>query len=359
MKNQFDENEMAQYADAVENQETVKNTIEMPENAVAPRSRRASDIGDDENVEALRQTARQRHAEYNEKTNEELHEERAQQIRREAIESGTTLAPIAMSDLPSRGMFYPEGTRIWISPAKLGDIKRWTAMDDTSTRDINEKIQNILESCARITFGPDSLVRASWKDIVDVDRLYILFAIHDQTFQKGQNDILVKINENDDVILTKDNVSYVNFSDKLMKYYNDKKRCFSFPVKKTSAFAKTNGMMDIHIPNLGVSSWLMDYMEACDQRKDNYDRDMIVYANLLIKDWRGLNVDKYYELLDSTKEWGAYEWALISKVRDIILNASINPVLKYKDNGGVERETQLSFRHGFKGIFQLELDIDL
>lgn len=329
----------------------------MPENAVAPADRRS--IGDDEDVNALRKLSKQRHEEYNSVTNEELHEEIGARIRKEAIDAGTTLAPIALEDLPSRGLFYPDGTRIYISAAKLSDIKRWTSMDDTNTSDINDKIQNILESCARISFGPDSPVRASWKDIVDVDRLYILFAIHDRTFPKGQNDIMVKINENDNVILNKDNVAYVEFSEKLMNYYNPERKCFCFPVKNKKAFAKTNGMMEIYVPKLGVSEFIMNYMQACEQRHDNYDRDMIIYANLLIRDWRGLSVDKYYDILESTQEWGVYEWSLISKVRDIILNSTMNPVLKYKDEGGVDRETQLSFRNGFKSLFQLELDIDL
>jgi fructose-1,6-bisphosphatase len=67
----------------------------------------------------------------------------------------------------------------------------------------------------------------------------------------------------------------------------------------------------------------------------------------------------YYKLIDKTLDWSAYEWSLISKIKDILSNAVTTPVMKYKDNGGIERETPLVFREGIKAIFQQSLDIDL
>ena len=69
--------------------------------------------------------------------------------------------------------------------------------------------------------------------------------------------------------------------------------------------------------------------------------------------------DYYYDLVEKTSDWGTYEWTLISKVRDIIVNAAGNPTIRYIDKGGVEREVPLYFRNGLKSLFQVELKIDL
>lgn len=352
MSKEINESELAQYAASVEGADAAKDSIEMP-------AQQTNSIGSAENVAKLREAAQAAQAEREAISNAELKEEVNKRVRQEAINKGTTLAPIPVDQLPSKGMFYPVGTQIYINAATLNDIKRWTSMDETDSSDILEKMQSVLESCCKITFGGDSLVRANWKDILDIDRLYLLFAIHDYTFPQGHNDIRVKLNEKDDVILRKENVKYVQFSDKLMKYYDEKLRCFVFPVRNTAAFAKTDGKMRIYMTNIGVATFFTDYIRTCEQRQDSYDKDFIQYAPLLIKDWRGLNNDKYFDLIDSTYEWGTYEWSLISKIVSVLKESSITPVLQYKDAGGTEREAPLNFRDGFKGIFQQSLDIDL
>lgn len=355
MKNN-NENEFAAYAASVESEQQLSN-IEMPANANEQKPK--TSIGSAEAIESLRAQAEAKRAENEALSLEDAKQLKSEQIRNEAIKAGTTLAPVPIEDLPSKGMFYPDGTRIWISAATLADIKRWSSMDESDMEDINDKMQDILESCCKISFGSNSMVRGNWKDILDLDRLYLLFAIHDFSFPPGSNDIRVKLDEKDDVLLKKENVKYIEFSEKLMKFYNPTKKCFSFPVKKTEAFRDTDGKMDIYLPKAGVSMWVLDYMKTCEQRRDNYDKSMIQYASLLIKDWRGLNNDAYYKLIDKTLDWSAYEWSLISKIKDILSNAVTTPVMKYKDDGGIERETPLVFREGIKAIFQQSLDIDL
>ena len=293
------------------------------------------------------------------KSTAEVHAEREEEIRKESEERGIGNAVVPVESLPSKGLFYPVGTRIYIRSASLGDIKRWSAMNEDDVQDVMEKMEAIFESCCVVNFGPDCMKRARYKDILDLDRLYILFAIHDWTFPSGKNDVKLKITEKDDIVMKKENVKFIEFPEKLMKFYNEQKRCFSFPVDKTPLFKETDGKMDIYMPTIGVSDWLKDYMISANQRRDNIDQDFLSYASLLIPDWRNLNVDYYYDLVEKTSDWGTYEWSLISKVRDIIVNAAGNPTITYIDKGGVEREVPLYFRNGLKSLFQVELKIDL
>lgn len=351
MNNKFNESELAAYAESVEGVHT--NDIAMPNEDAPKNEEKAPTISEQRNLAA--QIAKEEI-----KSTAELHAEREEEIRKESIKRGIGNAVVPIESLPSKGLFYPEGTRIWISSASLGDIKRWSAMNEDDIQDVMEKMENILESCCTINFGPDTTKRARWKDLLDLDRLYILFAIHDWTFPAGKNDVKLKISEKDDIIMRKENVKFIEFPEKLMKFYNKTKRCFSFPVENKVLFKNTDGMMDIYMPTIGVSDWLKDYMIAANQRHDNIDQDFLTYASLLIPDWRDLtNVDAYYNLIDSTTDWGTYEWSLISKVRDIIIGAAGNPTIVYIDKGGVEREVPLYFRNGLKSLFQVELNIDL
>jgi len=174
-------------------------------------------------------------------------------------------------------------------------------MNEDDFSDVTTKMQDIIESCCKISFGQNAPFMARWKDLIDIDRLYILCAIHDYTYPNDSNAVKIKIDEKNDTILKKDNVKFFEFPEKLMKYYNADKRCFSFPVKNTQAFKDTDGKMDIYITSIGVQEWLTDYMNTCEQRQDNYDRDFVSYASILIPNWRYLTgVDKYYELIEST-----------------------------------------------------------
>jgi hypothetical protein len=103
---------------------------------------------------------------------------------------------------------------------------------------------------------------------------------------------------------------------------------------------------------------LKDYVQTRQNRQEGFDRDFVGIAPLLIGDHRGLNNDKYFDLIDSTADWSAYEWALINKIKRAI-ETSVTPKLKYKDKSGSTKEAPLNFRGGIKAIFQPNLDIDL
>ena len=353
-KNNFDESEMAAYAQSIEGAQITEMSMpaEDAPKVEEKREEKQPTVEQQRDLVGMQMRAQV-------KSTAEAHAEREEEIRKESEERGIGNAIVPVESLPSKGLFYPVGTRIYIRSASLGDIKRWSAMNEDDVQDVMEKMEAIFESCCVVNFGPDCMKRARYKDILDLDRLYILFAIHDWTFPSGKNDVKLKITEKDDIVMKKENVKFIEFPEKLMKFYNEQKRCFSFPVDKTSLFKETDGKMDIYMPTIGVSDWLKDYMISANQRRDNIDQDFLSYASLLIPDWRNLNVDYYYDLVDKTSDWGTYEWTLISKVRDIIVNAAGNPTITYIDKGGVEREVPLYFRNGLKSLFQVELKIDL
>lgn len=341
--NKNNEKDLASYADQIE-EPKAQNLSDMHLDAV----------GNGELIDQLRADATAKATALNEYTNEEEHADRVKQLQEFNRTAGHGFLPIKVEDLPTKGLYYPVGTRINIKAATLADIKHWSSTDETDPQSIDTALNNILESCCYVSFPQDEGRYATYKDLIDIDRFYIILAIHDFTFPAGKNDLKVVINEKDEVTVKKDNVEFLKLSDKFMKYYNAEKRCFSFPVK--SSYYKS-GMMDIYMPSVGTIKWLKDYMYTRQQRREGFDQDFINIAAFLVSDYRFLNNDYYYQLVDMTTEWTSYEWALMTKVRSTIESAIV-PVLNYTDEGGTQRQAPLEFRGGIKSIFMEHIDID-
>lgn len=318
--------------------------------------RGSSAIGAPENIDELRAKASEAIGAMGLQTRRaQEHEERVQELKDLASSGKAGYLPISVTDLPSKGMFYPVGTRIYIKAATMEQIKHWSAMDETNAYMVDEAMNNIIEDCVKMTFGDGDPRFANWRDLVDIDRLYLLIAIHDFTFPAGQNDLQLHVKENEDITITKDQIEFIKFNEKLLKFYDPKERCFIFPTKAAALKGKP---LRITFPRLGVTSWIKDYGRKCQEMQENYDQDMFTFALLTFEDWRGLNEDTYYQFIQTTTDWSAYEWTIMAKVKQIMVSAA-QPKVSYESEGGLKKEIPLSFRGGYKSLLQQRLDIDL
>jgi len=93
---------------------------------------------------------------------------------------------IPIQNLPSGGIFYPDDTEITVRAASVGEIRHWSTIDESDALDIDDMLNFILEKCLRIK-TKDNAAWLSWRDICDVDRMYLIFAIHEQTFPNKEN----------------------------------------------------------------------------------------------------------------------------------------------------------------------------
>ncbi len=280
----------------------------------------------------------------------EAHIQREEELKQELRDNNLGFIEIPLESLPTGGIFYPEGTRIHVRSASGGDIRHWSMTDETDVSAIDDALSYIIERCMRISFPSG---QANWKDLKEIDRFYIILAIRDFTFPAGNNDLRIKTSEHNEVTVHKDDVSFIDMGEKIMKYYNIEKRCFTFPSKNPAV-----NHINIYMPSVGVTQWLKSYIQKKSQRQEQYDQDFITIAPMLISDFRKLNDNSYADLIRQTMNWGPYEWSLVSKVKGIIQN-SITPKLKYIDESGAEQETPLNFQGGIKAIFNINLDEEL
>ena len=282
----------------------------------------------------------------------EAQEARRAEILSETRELGLGWIPIPVEDLPSGGIFYPKGTKINIRAASGADIRHWSMMDEKEVSEIDDAINYVIERCCIISF-PTEYGVGQWKDLKDIDRIYITLAIRDFTFPDGHNELKISLNENDTVVVKKDNISFIEIPEWLRKYYNEDKRCFSFnsdnPQRK---------ILNFYMPSIGTVQWFKSYIAKKQATQEPFDRDFIKIAQILVKDYRSLNDKSYGELVFQSMNYTIRDWSLISKVKSALENA-ITPKMTYNDSSGAEQETPLNFRGGIKAIFTMDLDEEL
>lgn len=268
----------------------------------------------------------------------------ADMLRKEGKLNYLGWQPLDVKSLPSKGLFYPEDTKIFVRAATGGEVKHWSTMNPEDIVNVDDILNYIIEKCCKISIPGNEHMGGSWKDLIDIDRLYILLAIRDFTWPVGENELKIPISETDDLVILKDNIDFIEFPDEIMKYYNEEDRCFKLKFK--------NGkVINMYLTTLGVSNWLKSYVQQKQNAKEQFDKDFLLYAPLLIGNHRKLSTRAYEQLVETANYWGVGEWSVISHFRDILLSQTSEPMLVYTDVAGIEQKIPLTFRGGIKSIF--------
>lgn len=251
---------------------------------------------------------------------------------------------IPLQNLPSQGLFYPDGSEIAIRAASVAEIRHWSTIDENDALGIDDMLNFVVERCCRIRMSGRP---ANFKDLKEIDRFYVIFAIRDFTFKNGENRLFTTV-ANDDgteekVEITKDALSYFNPDPKLMEYYNSEMKCFVFQMK--------NGdVLELHFPSLGVMSFIKAYARNKAQRQQQFDKAFLKYAPFLISEWKGLTDREYDKALQESLGWSIQKISLMDKITTM-LSSSINPEIRYVKSGGDETTVPLNFRGGIKSLF--------
>lgn len=256
---------------------------------------------------------------------------------------------IPMAVLPSQGLFYPVGTKIFIKAASGAEIKHWSTIDENDQYSIEETLNFIVERCAKIVIPG---MRASYKDLKDIDRFWLLFAIREYTFKDGENRLYADIptgKGSEKVEVTKDVINYYTPSEKMMKRYDEKTRSFIFNL--------SNGeVVNLYYPNVGISTFMKDYRQIKEAQRESIDEDFARYALFLFPDWRGLSVETYKQEEQKSFGWSIHKISLLSKFVDLV-KESINPTMTVEVSGA-EVTVPLNFRGGLKAIFLISDILD-
>jgi hypothetical protein len=250
---------------------------------------------------------------------------------------------LPIGDLPTKGLFYPPETEIAIRSANGGEIRHWSTLQEEDLSALDDMLNYIIERCVTIKTTSTDGVYMSWKDIKEVDRFYLLLAIHELTFPNKENALQVKITDSKKLDVKKDMVNYITLDPKLMQYYDETERCFVLKFKKGK-------ILKLDIPSVGVTQWLKNFIIRKQRLQEYIDEDYLAFAPFIIRNWRGLSDDLYLKYVEDSQKWDVSTISLLVHVKDLFAD-TINPVVKFIDDGGVERTAPLNFQGGIKSLF--------
>jgi hypothetical protein len=205
---------------------------------------------------------------------------------------------------------------------------------------MDDIINYVIEKCCQMKV-PGAV--ANWKDIKEVDRLYLIFAIREYTFKDGENKIYVAGNEGEKIEVRKEMLGYFRLDEQLQKYYNPEKKCFSFTIKSGESF-------DLHLPTIGVTSFIKGYVRGKQQQQQRVDASFVKFASFIFPEYRSLTTQIYEKTVQDSAMWSLSKLSVMTGVVDR-LAAGIDPKVTYKTAGGMELEAPLNFQGGLKSIF--------
>ena len=259
-----------------------------------------------------------------------------------AAEIGWKTVPL--EQLPSQGMFYESGTQVAIRAATVAEIRHWSTIDENDLLGVDDMLNFIIEKCCRIKVPGRP---GTFKDLKEIDRFYLIFAIRDYTFKNGENKMYVTATNEDGadekIELVKDVIDYFNPDERMMKYFNAEERCFVMQMKSGETFK-------IYFPSLGVMGFIKNYIKTKQQQKQNFDKAFIKYAPFLFNDWRTLTQASYDKSVQDSYTWTVQKISVLDKLVEL-LSTSINPQIRYVNTNGAEVTAPLNFQGGVKSIF--------
>lgn len=226
--------------------------------------------------------------------------------------------PIGM--IPSKGMFYPEDAKIFIKSAEVGEIKHWSTLDPNSFLDVDSKMNYVLERCLNFV-NDKSKVTYSWKDILEIDRLYLIFRVSELTFPGETNKLKMTFTctsackaprgeqgqyKKKDTISSR-SLYLFELDDYLHSLYSPDSRCFVKHLKE-------GGELKFYIPSTGVASSVKNLIVELRESGEVLDPFIIKILPYIIKDYKTLNADLLKKLAVDIIGWNKNKILFINGV---------------------------------------------
>lgn len=251
---------------------------------------------------------------------------------------------VNLTDLPSRGKFYPADLRLHIRSAKAAEIRHFSTMDESNYLDMEEKLNSIIESCCKLETDTK---RLSYKDVLEEDRIILLLKVRDLTFPEPENKIILKgkMTESNKQVEIELSTRYMvsnKVPEEIENYYSTQER--TYVIKTRSA-----GTVRMHPPTIGVMQEITKYLKGRQEKGAEYDKAFIQVLPYLISDWRALNSKKIFELEIEYNGWDKRKFMVIYRLAER-MKIGIETTLEKEIDGEIAK-APLDFPGGIKSLF--------
>ena len=258
---------------------------------------------------------------------------------------------VPLECLPSGGRYYPENTRISIRAARVGEIREFSTIDEDNMKDVTDKLTYIISQCCKGYYGN---VLGNYKDIITADRIVLILKIRELTFVGGSSLIKVPVPSGacktvgcipqQSVDFCSNNLSFVEPSPELEKYYDIVNRCYNITTKSF-------GVITLYPPNIGVTSAIMDWIVKEQKEKHKVDASLAEILQFVIKDWRGLSEKAIFSKLTELSGWSTEKFTLVYRlIEKVNVGVEFNIKTQCQSCGG-DLEIPITFPDGYKSLF--------
>lgn len=212
--------------------------------------------------------------------------------------------------LPSLSLFYPHDSVFLLSSARIQEIRNFSTYMDKDAYETNKAINEILKTTVHYSAEGK---RLSSQNILEIDKLFFLFAIRDLTFYKIPN-VLTNISkcpkcgESCGIEIFSNNTNFVEFDMKwINKYYNPDERNLTFDFKDGES-------LKIKPPTIQVTTIIDNYIKDLQRDNKKIDYEFIKNVKFLDLDWELMTTEKLNRVHTETYSWSFEKFSLFLKV---------------------------------------------
>mgnify|MGYP000742699422 CR=1 FL=1 len=201
---------------------------------------------------------------------------------------------IPLENLPSKGKFYVNDFTLAIRSATVAEIRHWSTIDETDMLSVDDQLNYILERCAEIKIEDEPV---SWKELLEIDRFFIIFKIQELTFPNGENQLPHRFEcscsepkYSEKLPIESSMLRIFDFPDELTHFYSSEDRAYSVKSEKM------NAEFNIYMPTLGTMNRLREIIIELTATGQEIDRAFIKIVPYLVGNWESLDISAYSAL---------------------------------------------------------------
>lgn len=254
---------------------------------------------------------------------------------------------VDITEFPSKGRFYPRGTKVRIKSATVKDIRTFSALDEENPYEV-EALVDLLSNCVRVSF-PNKV--GSWKDILEEDRLNLILSIRQLTFAEGENKISFKVkcescNTENDMEIINENFQKRALNEKIAKYYSEETRRFDVETK-------TYGTINMKPPTIGIMRVVNKYIKSLQEKKENLKSYLPFLKTVpyMVEEWRGFSIDDMSNYRMEFIRWDEKKFLTFTKLVELAAVSVKEKMLKPCTKCGDPIEANIELPTGIKGLF--------
>lgn len=249
-------------------------------------------------------------------------------------------------NFPSKGLFYPKDSRFFIRAASVKEIRHFSTINDQDPFQVDEALNEIVSGCLMLRYPGK---QASFKDLKEEDRIYIILSIRDLTFVEGENKLAITVNCRDcghenQIEIKNNSFESTELGDSIMKYYDEELRKFVISTK-------SSGTIEMAPPSIGIMTHVTKYIKRSQEEGKKIDPSFVKSLPYMVQEWRGLSENQIQNHEIEFMRWDSKKYQVFNALTEMAKVGVKEQIHKDCEKCGSEMRTPITFPGGIKSLF--------